>query len=415
MKCKFCNTTVEKPTFDIGNTAISNDLIPKDRLNSLEKTYPLIFYVCPLCLLAQTEQYKEGYEIFGDDYVYFSSYSSHWLRHAKQYVEDITIRLNLDKSSFVMEVASNDGYLLKNFVEKNIKCLGVEPTRSTAQEAIKKDIPTIIDFFNLELADRLEKEGNQADLIIANNVLAHVPDINDFVASLKKVLKKDGTITIEFPHLLSLIEKNEFDTIYHEHFFYFSVLALIKIFSKYNLSIYDLDELETHGGSIRVYVAHTDSNTDKNSDKENLNRILNKELSYGLDSLGYYEKLQHNAFDIKLNSLQYLIKNKLDGKRIIAFGAAAKGNTFLNYCGIKSDIIEAVVDETPYKIGKYLPQSKIPILPFSSIKDLKPNVIVILPWNHKDEILNKLEFTKEWGCDIVTFIPKLEVFIGYRH
>ena len=408
MKCKFCNTTVEKPTFDIGNTAISNDLIPKDRLNSLEKTYPLIFYVCPLCLLAQTEQYKEGYEIFGDDYVYFSSYSSHWLRHAKQYVEDITIRLNLDKSSFVMEVASNDGYLLKNFVEKNIKCLGVEPTRSTAQEAIKKDIPTIIDFFNLELADRLEKEGNQADLIIANNVLAHVPDINDFVASLKKVLKKDGTITIEFPHLLSLIEKNEFDTIYHEHFFYFSVLTLVKIFSKYNLSIYDLDELETHGGSIRVYIAHTNSNIHKNSDKKNLNRILNKELTYGLDSLEYYRKLQHNAFDIKLDSLQYLIKNKLGGKRIIAFGAVAKGNTFLNYCGVKSDIIEAVIDETPNKIGKYLPQSKIPILSFSSIKDLKPDIIVILPWNHKDEIINKLEFTKEWGCEIVVFIPKFE-------
>jgi len=297
---------------------------------------------------------------------------------------------------------------LTNFVEKNIKCLGVEPTRSTAQEAIQKDVPTIVDFFNLELADRLEKEGSQADLVIANNVLAHVPDIKNFVASLKKVLKKDGTITIEFPHLLSLIEKNEFDTIYHEHFFYFSVLTLVKIFSKYNLSIYDLDELETHGGSIRVYVAYTDSNTDNNSDKKNLNRILNKELSYGLDSLGYYEKLQHNAFDIKLNSLQYLIQNKLDGKRIIAFGAVAKGNTFLNYCGVKSDIIEAVIDETPYKIGKYLPQSKIPILSFSSIKDLKPDVIVILPWNHKDEILNKLEFTKEWGCEIVIFIPKFE-------
>ena len=408
MKCKFCNTYIADPTFDLGNTAISNDLIPKDRLNSLEKTYPLIFYVCPLCLLAQTEQYKEGYEIFGDDYVYFSSYSSHWLRHAKQYVEDITIRLNLDKSSFVMEVASNDGYLLKNFVEKNIKCLGVEPTRSTAQEAIKKGVPTIIDFFNLELAGRFEKEGSQADLIIANNVMAHVPDINDFVASLKKVLKKNGTITIEFPHLLSLIEKNEFDTIYHEHFFYFSVLTLVKIFSKYNLSIYDLDELETHGGSIRVYIAHTNSNIHKNSDKKNLNRILNKELTYGLDSLEYYRKLQHNAFDIKLDSLQYLIKNKLDGKRIIAFGAAAKGNTFLNYCGIKSDIIEAVIDETPNKIGKYLPQSKIPILSFSSIKDLKPDVIVILPWNHKDEIIKKLEFTKEWGCEIVIFIPKLE-------
>jgi len=408
MKCKFCTTIVNEPTFDIGNTAVSNDLITEDRLNSPEKMYPLIFYVCPQCLLAQTEQYNEGYEIFRDDYVYFSSCSSYWLKHAKQYVEDITTRLNLGKSSFVLEIASNDGYLLTNFVEKNIKCLGVEPTRSTAQEAIKKDVPTIVDFFNLELASKLEKEGSQADLVIANNVLAHVPDINNFVASLKKVLKKDGTITIEFPHLLSLIEKNEFDTIYHEHFFYFSVLALVKIFSKYNLSIYDLDELETHGGSIRVYVAHTDSNTDKNSDKENLNRVLNKELSYGLDSLGYYEKLQHNAFDIKLNSLQYLIKNKLDGKRIIAFGAAAKGNTFLNYCGIKNDIIDFVVDETPYKVGKYLPQSKIPILSFSSIKDLKPNVIVILPWNHKDEILNKLEFTKEWDCEIVVFIPKFE-------
>jgi len=408
MKCKFCTTIVNEPTFDIGNTAVSNDLITEDRLNSPEKTYPLIFYICPQCLLAQTEQYNEGYEIFSDDYVYFSSCSSYWLKHAKQYVEDITKRLNLGKSSFVLEIASNDGYLLTNFVEKNIKCLGVEPTRSTAQEAIKKDVPTIVDFFNLELASKLEKEGSQADLVIANNVLAHVPDINNFVASLKKVLKKDGTITIEFPHLLCMIEKNEFDTIYHEHFFYFSVLALVKIFSKYNLSIYDLDELETHGGSIRVYIAHTNSNIHKNSDKKNLNRILNKELTYGLDSLEYYRKLQHNAFDIKLDSLQYLIKNKLDGKRIIAFGAAAKGNTFLNYCGIKSDIIEAVIDETPNKIGKYLPQSKIPILSFSSIKDLKPDIIVILPWNHKDEIINKLEFTKEWGCEIVVFIPKFE-------
>ena len=408
MKCKFCNTHITAPTFDLGNTAISNDLIVKDKLHFQEKTYPLVLYVCPKCFLAQTEQYKDGYEIFSDDYVYFSSCSSYWLKHAKQYVEDITTRLNLGKSSFVLEIASNDGYLLTNFVEKNIKCLGVEPTRSTAQEAIKKDVPTIVDFFNLELADRLEKEGSQADLVIANNVLAHVPDIKNFVASLKKVLKKDGTITIEFPHLLSLIEKNEFDTIYHEHFFYFSVLTLVKIFSKYNLSIYDLDELEIHGGSIRAYIAHTNSNIDKNSDKKNLNRILNKELTYGLDSLEYYRKLQHNAFDIKLNSLQYLIKNKLGGKRIIAFGAVAKGNTFLNYCGVKSDIIEAVIDETPNKIGKYLPQSKIPILSFSSIKDLKPDVIVILPWNHKDEIIKKLEFTKEWGCEIVIFIPKLE-------
>ena len=409
MKCKFCTAIVNEPIFDIGNTAISNDLITENRLNSLEITYPLVFYVCPQCLLAQTEQYKDGYEIFSDDYVYFSSCSSHWLGHARQYVENITKRLTLDKHSFVLEIASNDGYLLKNFVENNIKCLGIEPTRSTAQEAIKKDIPTIVDFFNLELAGKLEKEGSQADLVIANNVLAHVPDINNFVASLKKVLKKDGTITIEIPHLLSLIEKNEFDTIYHEHFFYFSILALVKIFSKHNLSIYDLDELETHGGSLRIYATHVGNYIDKNSDKKNVDRVLNKELTYGLDSLGYYKKLQHSALSIKLNSLQYLINNKLDGKKIIAFGAAAKGNTFLNYCGVKSDIIEAVIDETPYKIGKYMPQSKIPILPLSAIKDSKPDIIVILPWNHKDEILSKLEFTKEWNCEIVTFIPKLEI------
>jgi SAM-dependent methyltransferase len=283
-------------------------------------------------------------------------------------------KLKLNESNQVIEIASNDGYLLQFFKDKNIPVLGIEPALNIAKVAQEKDIPTISKFFGVKTAKELISKGIAADLVLGNNVLAHVPDINNFVASLKKVLKKDGTITIEIPHLLSLIEKNEFDTIYHEHFFYFSILALVKIFSKHNLSIYDLDELETHGGSLRIYATHVGNYIDKNSDKKNVDRVLNKELTYGLDSLGYYKKLQHSALSIKLNSLQYLINNKLDGKKIIAFGAAAKGNTFLNYCGVKSDIIEAVIDETPNKIGKYLPQSKIPILSFSSIKDLKINI-----------------------------------------
>ncbi len=408
MNCKFCDTTLGMPIFDIGNTAISNDLIAEDRFHCLESIYPLILYICPQCLLVQIEQHKEGYEIFNEDYVYFSSYSSYWLKHSRQYVDHIVRKLSLDSRSLVIEVASNDGYLLTNFVEKNIPCFGIEPTNSTALVAIEKNVPTLVEFFNTRLANKLVEEKKTADLIIANNVLAHVPDINNFVSSLKKVLKKNGTITIEFPHVLSLVEKNEFDTIYHEHFFYFSILSLINIFNKYDLSIYDLDELETHGGSIRVYVTHTGNDIDKNNSKNNVDMMAKKELHLGLDSSKFYEKLRHNSLDIKLNSLQYLIQKKMHGGRIVAFGAAAKGNTFLNYCGIKADLIEAVIDETPYKIGKYMPQSKIPILPFKSIIDLKPEVIVILPWNHQSEIMHKLDFTKEWGCEIIVFIPQLK-------
>ncbi|MBT4730516.1 class I SAM-dependent methyltransferase [Candidatus Woesearchaeota archaeon] len=409
MKCKFCRTVIENPVFNIGSTAISNDLVSADRLNESEKTYPLVLYVCPKCFLAQIERHKEGHEIFRDEYVYFSSYSSYWLEHAKKYVDNIIDRLNLNKNSFVIEVASNDGYLLTNFVARGIKCLGIEPTYSTASEAIKNSVPTLIEFFNIELTKKIIEDKGRSDLVIANNVLAHVPDINDFVASLKNILSGDGTITIEFPHLMHLLERNEFDTIYHEHFFYFSILSLIKIFPKHGLSIYDVEELETHGGSLRIYATHCGNAIDKGSDKKNVDRVLEKEVNCGLKSLDYYNKLRINSFNIKLNALQYLINNKLKGNTIIAFGAAAKGNTFLNYCGVKSDIIDAVIDETPAKIGKYMPQSKIPILPFSSINNLKPNIIIILPWNHQDEILEKLRFTKKWNCEIIVFIPKLEV------
>ena len=409
MKCKFCNTKIEDITFNLGNTAISNNLIlPKD-LFIVENTYPLVLYTCPSCFLVQIDEQLDGADIFNENYVYFSSASKYWLDHAKKYCLEITAQLNLNEDSFVVEIASNDGYLLQNFVENKIRCLGIEPTKSTAHNAMLKGIPTLVDFFNKNTAKNLADKAELADLIIANNVLAHVPDINDFVASFKILLKPEGTITIEFPHLLKLVKYNEFDTIYHEHFFYFSLFTLCHIFKKHNLSIYDVEELETHGGSLRVYVAHEESFLNKNANKDNVKSILKEEYRNNINTLNCYESIKENAFKIKLIAMKYLVDQKSSGKSIAAFGAAAKGNTFLNYIGIKNDIIDFVVDETPYKIGKYTPQSKIPIVSFDRIELEKPEIIIILPWNHKKEIVEKLQFTKDWGAELVTFIPELEI------
>ena len=391
MRCKFCNTAISDATFDLGNTAISNALIEEANLNSVEETFPLILYTCSKCFLVQIEEQVANNRIFTEEYVYFSSLSKFWLEHAKKFCEDIKNYLSLDSKSFVIEIASNDGYLLRNFVEVGINCLGIEPTKSTADTALSNGVPTLIEFFNLDLAKQLKQKNISADLIILNNVLAHVPEINDFVGALKVVLKKEGTITVEFPHLLELIKNNQFDTIYHEHFFYFSLKTLQKIFIRHRLSIYNVEQLDTHGGSLRIYATHEGN-------------------SLGINKINFYSQLGNNAYRLKLNALKYLVDKKILNKSIVAFGAAAKGNTFLNYCGIKKDIIDFVVDETPYKIGKYLPQSKIPILPFEMLKKVKPDVIVILPWNHKEEILAKLEFTKSWNAEIVTFIPELKCY-----
>jgi SAM-dependent methyltransferase len=409
MKCAFCKTEIDSITLDLGNHSPSNSLIAFNNIFSVEKTYPLVLYTCPNCYLVQIEDQVSSSEIFDEDYVYFSSASQHWLDHSKKYCEDMIKRLNLSGDSFVVEIASNDGYLLRNFVDNKIDCLGIEPTLGTAQEAVSKGVPTLVEFFNIGLAEKLSSQEKHADLIIANNVLAHVPDINDFVASFKKLLKPEGTITIEFPHLLQLVKFNEFDTIYHEHFFYFSIHTLQIIFDKHGLSIYDVDELETHGGSLRIYIAHKKSALNNSSTKINVQKVLKEEHQYNINTLDCYSCLEENAFKIKLQALEYLVKQKSSGKSIAAFGAAAKGNTFLNYIGIKSDIIDFIVDETPYKIGKYAPQSKIPIVSFKKIKSEKPDIIIILPWNHKHEILEKLQFTKEWGADLVTFIPELEI------
>ena len=408
INCKFCDAKINNITFDLGNTAISNALLKQEELNTLEKIFPLVLYTCPKCYLVQIDCDIESSVIFNEEYVYFSSLSSFWLEHAKKYCEDIKKYLSLDSKSFVIEIASNDGYLLKNFLEMDIECLGVEPSRNTAHVALSKGIPTLVEFFNLELANELRKKNVSADLIILNNVIAHVPEINDFVPALKVLLDKEGTITIEFPHLLELIKNNQFDTIYHEHYYYFSLTSLDIILKKHNLSLYNVEQLDTHGGSLRVYATHAGNSLDINSNKKSFENTINLENNYGINLISFYSNLKNNAYMIKLNALNYLVAKKLQNKSIVAFGAAAKGNTFLNYCGIKNDIIDFVVDETPFKIGKFLPQSKIPILSVEMLKKAKPDIIIILPWNHVDEILAKLEITNSWNAEIVTFIPEFK-------
>ena len=360
MRCKFCDSLISDCTFDLGNTAISNELIHESNLHSMEEIFPLMLYTCKECFLVQVEEQVPSDRIFNEEYVYFSSLSNFWLQHAKRFCKYITDYLSLDSKSLVIEIASNDGYLLRNFVKFGINCLGIEPTKSTADIALSNGVPTLVEFFNSDLARKLEEQQIFADLLILNNVLAHVPEINDFVGALKIVLKDEGTITIEFPHVLELIKNNEFDTIYHEHYFYFSINTLKKIFLKNGLSIYRVEQLNTHGGSLRVYATHQGNSLDINSHKNSVEKILNIEIDHGINKLNFYSNLRSNAHKIKLDALKYLVSNKILNKRIVAFGAAAKGNTFLNYCGIKKDIIDFVVDETPHKIGKYLPQSKIP-------------------------------------------------------
>jgi SAM-dependent methyltransferase len=410
MNCKFCNTSIMDITFDLGSSPASNSLVSKEFYLEKENTYPLVLYTCPKCFLVQIDVQLSGAEIFNNNYVYFSSMSSYWVSHAKNYSKEIINKLQLDSASFVVEIASNDGYLLKNFVQRGISCLGIEPAKGTAAAAQLVGVPTLVEFFNLELAEKLCAEDKQADLIIANNVLAHVPSINDFILAFKKLLKIEGTVTIEFPHVLSMVEQKEFDTIYHEHFFYFSLFTLKHIFSEHGLSIYDVDQLQTHGGSLRIYATHKGNFLDKKSIKKNVSSLIEKELKHKINSIEFYSRLKKDAQNIKLKALEYLKKEKSMGSKIIAFGAAAKGNTFLNFSGISSDIIDFVVDETPYKIGKFMPQSKIPIYSFEKIVQEKPNLIVILPWNHKKEIVEKLLFTKQWNAKLVVFIPELEVF-----
>lgn len=403
MNCRSCQTKLKDVFVDLVNSPASNSYLSIEQLNESESFYPLKVWVCAACKLVQIDEYKKSDAIFDDDYAYFSSYSSGWLKHAKNYVEMITNKLSLNTDSLVTEIASNDGYLLQYFQKNNIPCIGVEPTTNTAKVAKDKGMAVIEDFFSVKLATTL----NQSDLILGNNVLAHVPDINDFVKGLKIALKDSGTITMEFPHLLNIIKENQFDTIYHEHFSYLSFYTVSQIFGNNGLKLYDVEKLTTHGGSLRIYATHLGNEGINITD--NVSSLLGEEKAFGLLGDTVYKNFQVKANNVKYELLEFLLKAKQDNKKVIAYGAAAKGNTLLNYAGIKNDLIKFVVDKSPHKQGKYLPASHIPIVDESQIEKYQPDYILILPWNIKDEVVPQLEYVKKWGCQFVVAVPKLSI------
>jgi C-methyltransferase C-terminal domain/Putative zinc binding domain/Methyltransferase domain len=407
MKCRHCAAELKHSMIDLGYAPASNAYLTEQHLSKPEKYYPLKVNVCHQCWLVQTEDYTQADELFSEDYAYFSSTSTSWLAHAKRYCDDMTQDLQLNGSSMVIELASNDGYLLKNFVANGIPCLGIEPTKSTAVAAEKLGIPVLREFFSESLGQRLVNTGKSADLILGNNVYAHVPDINDFTRGMKAALKANGTITLEFPHLLNLIQQKQFDTIYHEHYSYLSLVAVQSIFDKAGLKLWHVEKLTTHGGSLRVFGCHKD---DPRPSSSSLIAGFKEEEAMGLTSLSTYSNLQHQALQIKLDVMDFLVEQKRAGKTVAAYGAAAKGNTLLNYCGIHSDLIGYVCDAASAKQGLYMPGSHIPILRPEMLQTAKPDFVILLPWNLKSEITQQLSFVRDWGGQFVTMIPTLEVF-----
>jgi len=406
MNCRHCRTPLEHVFLDLGFAPPSNAYLKAEDLTKPELYFRLKLYVCDHCWLVQTEGYTRADELFTGDYAYFSSVSQSWLDHAARYVEKITERLGLCPASFVIEVASNDGYLLRNFVAGNIPCLGIEPTAGTAKAAEKIGIPVLREFFGAALANQLRSEGRQADLIIGNNVYAHVPDINDFTAGLKTALKPGGTITLEFPHLMRLIEQTQFDTVYHEHYSYFSLYTVNRIFEAAGLRVFHVEELTTHGGSLRVYGCHIDDPRPKTTAVQ---ALLNEEERQGLRKLSTYRNFQRRADLLKDNLLLFLIEKKHTGKKVAAYGAAAKGNTLLNYAGIKPDLLPYVCDAAPSKQGKFLPGSHIPILPPSVMRERQPDVVLILPWNIADEVIQQHGYAREWGGAFMAAVPEMRI------
>ncbi|AWC43843.1 class I SAM-dependent methyltransferase [Bacillus cytotoxicus] len=404
-KCRFCHTLLKYTFLNLGVSPLANSFITSEHAHKMESFYPLHTFVCHNCLLVQLDEFESPQNIF-HDYLYFSSYSSSWLLHAKQYVEMAMGRFKLTKDSQVIEIASNDGYLLQYFQKENIPSLGIEPAKNVANIAIQKGIPTKIEFFSNNVAKQLTDENSQADLIIANNVLAHVPHLHDFIAGLKTLLKPNGSITIELPHLLNLISLKQFDTIYHEHFSYFSLICLQKIFSHHNLQIIDAEELPTHGGSLRLFIQHINRDT---KISENVSNIMQKEMDYGLDKLDSYLLFAKEVKQLKMDILKFFIDVHSLNKQIIGYGAPAKGNTLLNYCGIGKEFLPYTVDKNPYKQNLFLPGTRIPVKSIEEIIRTKPDYIFILPWNLKEEIMKECSFIKEWGGKFVVAIPKVEV------
>ncbi|OLU32686.1 SAM-dependent methyltransferase [Pseudomonas sp. PA15(2017)] len=406
MNCRHCQAQLQHSFLDLGYAPPSNAYLTAAALSRPERYYPLRLWVCEQCWLVQTEDYADAGELFDADYAYFSSTSSSWLAHARTYVERMREALALGASSLVIEVASNDGYLLRNFVEAGVPCLGVEPTASTADAAERLGIPVLREFFGEALGQRLAEEGRQADLLLGNNVFAHVPDINDFSRGLKAALKPGGTLTLEFPHLLRLIELVQFDTVYHEHFSYLSLYSVQRILDVAGLRIHDVEELNTHGGSLRIHASHQD---DARPSSAAVDAVLRAEQQAGLRDMATYQGFQARADRLKDDLLGFLLEQKRAGQRVAAYGAAAKGNTILNYAGIKPDLLPCVFDAAPSKQGRYLPGSHVPIRSAQELDEVRPDLLLILPWNITDEVMAQNQRIREWGGRFVTAVPRLEV------
>jgi len=408
MRCRFCNRELYYKLISMGAAPLSNSFLSQEQLKEMEPFFPLEVYVCDNCFLVQTAEYATPQDIFNRNYPYFSSYSDSWLQHCQNYVNKMIMLFNINESTQVVEIASNDGYLLQYFVKNQIPVLGIEPTASTANVAINRGIPTIKRFFGSHTATYLQSQRRCADLLIGNNVLAHVPDINDFVSGLKILLKPQGILTMEFPHLMKLMDRIQFDTIYHEHFSYFSLISVQKIFSAHGLKIFDVEEISTHGGSLRIYACHKENNSQLISMK--VKQLTTQEIKAGYTNIDHYLHFEEKVRALKREILLFLILACESGKTIAAYGAPAKGNTLLNYCGIGSDIISFTVDKNPYKQGLFLPGSHIPIKAVDMIEKVRPDYIIILPWNLSEEITEQLAQARKWGAKFITLIPHVKVF-----
>lgn len=406
LKCRFCKTPLQHTFLDLGLSPLSNSYLRAEQLQQPETFYPLHAYICDGCYLVQLPIFETPENIFSD-YAYFSSYSESWLKHAMTYTGLMIERFGINSQSRVIEIASNDGYLLQYFKDRGIPVLGIEPAKNVAKAAQDKGIPTISEFFGTQTAGKLASEGKYADLLLGNNVLAHVPDLNDFVKGLKIILKPNGVITMEFPHLMRLIDGNQFDTIYHEHFSYFSLITVGKVFASHGLTLFDVDELPTHGGSLRIYARHTED-ASKPIDRK-ITDLKNKEEVLGFAHLEHYFSFSEKVKETKRKILTFLIESRRNGKSVVGYGAPAKGNTLLNYCGIRTDFIDYTVDRSPHKQDHYLPGTHIPIYHPEKIRETRPDYLVILPWNLKEEIMEQMSYIRDWGGKFVVFITEVAV------
>ena len=405
--CRFCGSALEVSFCDLGMSPLSNSFLKPEQLAQHEPFYPLHAWVCGKCFLVQLEEFEPPEHIFSDEYAYFSSYSDTWLEHSRRYVEEMSRRLALDAKSLVVEIASNDGYLLQYFVQRGVPVLGIEPAANCARVAEQRGVRTRVAFFGTCLAEALVHEGKRADLLLGNNVLAHVPDLNDFVQGLQRLLAPKGVVTMEFPHLLNLVEQNQFDTIYHEHYSYLSFLTVEKLFARHGLALFDVSEVPTHGGSLRIFARHADDASKPVAPA--VRALLAKESRAGLDRLETYTAFDDKVKRTKRRLLDFLVNAKNEGKRIAGYGAPAKGNTLLNYCGIRSDFLDFTVDRSPHKQGYFLPGTRLPIFHPDKLREARPDYVLILPWNLKEEIRQQVGYIRDWGGRFVVPIPEVAI------